>query len=119
MNGILRLTSEQEIERLATLSHERPVLIFKHSTACPTSSRSYRLYRDYVDSAPPDADILFAEVYVIENRSVSNGIAERFGVRHQTPQALLISNGESAWHASHWEITEEAMDEARAQATTG
>lgn len=119
MNRILRLTSENEIEQLTTLSHERPALIFKHSTACPTSSRSYRLYRDYVESAPPDADVLFAEIYVIENRSVSNAVAERFGVRHESPQALLISNGESTWHASHWEITEEAMDEARAQATTG
>lgn len=117
MNRILRLTSENEIEQLTSLSHQRPTLIFKHSTACPISSRSYGLYRDYVEGTPADADVLFTEVYVIEHRTVSNAIAGRFGVRHESPQALLISNGESVWHASHWEITEEAIDAARAQAT--
>jgi bacillithiol system protein YtxJ len=43
---------------------------------------------------------------------LSNAIAERFGVRHETPQALLIKDGRVVWHASHWSITSDSLTEA-------
>jgi bacillithiol system protein YtxJ len=48
-------------------------------------------------------------VLVIENRRLSDIVAERLGVRHESPQALLIKDGRAVWHASHWSITSEAL----------
>lgn len=46
---------------------------------------------------------------VIEERPVSLGLAERIGVKHESPQALLIKNGKALWHTSHHAITAEAL----------
>jgi bacillithiol system protein YtxJ len=40
---------------------------------------------------------------------LSDTVAERLGVRHESPQALLIKDGRAVWHASHWSITSEAL----------
>jgi bacillithiol system protein YtxJ len=111
---IIALTSEEDINRIAAISHERPVFLYKHSTACSISARSYRVYHAYAEAAGPDAAPLFTEVYVIEHRPVSTAVAHRFGVMHQSPQLLLISNGRAVWDVSHFDITEEAMDGALA-----
>ncbi|MBM3262968.1 MAG: bacillithiol system redox-active protein YtxJ [candidate division Zixibacteria bacterium] len=108
---IIAIRSEQELDRFTALSHERPVVIFKHSTACPLSARSYRVYQAYV-SASDVPELLFAEIYVIEHRTISDETAQRFGVRHESPQVLLVSKGRVVWDASHYEITQEAIEKA-------
>jgi bacillithiol system protein YtxJ len=55
-------------------------------------------------------------VRVIEERPVSLALAERVGVQHQSPQALLIRNGAALWNASHHDITTEALQNAVAAA---
>jgi bacillithiol system protein YtxJ len=57
-----------------------------------------------------------AWVRVIEERPVSLHLAERLGVRHQSPQALLIRNGAAVWNASHHAITASALQNAAARA---
>ncbi|MEM7357326.1 MAG: monothiol bacilliredoxin BrxC family protein [Acidobacteriota bacterium] len=47
-------------------------------------------------------------------RDVSNEIAQRTGVKHESPQALLMRDGTVTWHASHWSIQAEALQEALA-----
>jgi bacillithiol system protein YtxJ len=56
-------------------------------------------------------------VNVIEDRPVSNAIAERLQVKHESPQALLIKNGKAVWHASHWNVTEDSLAQAVAAHT--
>ena len=51
-------------------------------------------------------------VEIQKARPVSDGVARVFEVRHESPQALLVSEGEVVWHASHGSITEESLAEA-------
>jgi len=83
--------------------------IFKHSTRCPISAEAARQFTKY-QKAHPQAAV--HRVLVIENRPLSEAIAERLGVLHQSPQAILIQDGAPAWSASHWDITAEALEEA-------
>lgn len=92
---------EDSLER----SHETPVVLFKHSTTCPISGAAYREMSKFT-AAP------VALVVVQSARSVSNEIASRTGVTHQSPQAIVIRNGEAVWSASHYDITAEAVTQA-------
>lgn len=79
-------------------SHERPQLIFKHSTRCSISSMALsRFERLWQENEPLDVWYLDLIAY----RAVSNEIAERFGVTHQSPQAIMIVNGAVGYHNSH------------------
>src|SRR5437870_3620291 len=106
---IVDLLQDQDLEQLLDKSKTDPVLIFKHSTQCPISAQAYE---EFVDFAEGLRDLTCAAVLVIENRELSNAIAARFGVRHQSPQALLIKDGRVLWHASHWSITSDSLRDA-------
>ena len=57
-------------------------------------------------------DASYAMVTVQTHRDVSNAVARKLGVRHETPQALLIREGRVVWSASHFRVTAEAVDAA-------
>lgn len=95
-----KLINENQLEELVGKSHERPQLIYKHSTRCGTSSLiKSRLERA---AAPPEMDFYFLDL--IAYRSLSDKIEQSFGVRHESPQVLLIQNGECIYHQSHGAI---------------
>jgi len=71
------------------------------------------------DYAKDHPDQPIGRVVVQNHREVSNHIADRLGVTHQTPQVILVRNGKALWHASHFKITDEAMADARAEAVAG
>src|SRR5262245_15332394 len=106
---IVDLAQDQDLEQLLVRSNSDPVLIFKHSTQCSISAQAYEEFTDFAEGA---RDLVCGAVLVIENRKLSNLIAERFGVRHQSPQALLIKEGRVVWHASHWSITSSSLNDA-------
>jgi bacillithiol system protein YtxJ len=108
---IVDLHQERDLEQLLDRSKTDPVLIFKHSTQCPISMQAYEEFVDFAEGA---RSLLCCAVLVIENRRLSNIIAERFGVRHESPQALLIKDGRVVWHASHWSITSDSLGDALA-----
>ena len=112
MSNVVSLSTLDDLNRVLTLSEERPVFIYKHSSVCPISSRTYRTYHQYADAAEPETGPFFAEVFVIEHRDVSNAVAQRLNVMHQSPQLLLLSEGKTAWVTSHFNITKESMDGA-------
>lgn len=89
-------------------SKEKPVLVFKHSTTCPISAYAYGEFTLF------DSPVETYLVKVIENRSVSNEIETDLGVRHESPQAFLISNGQALWNASHRKITKKELTIATA-----
>jgi bacillithiol system protein YtxJ len=109
---IVDLLQERDLEQLLERSKTDPVLIFKHSTQCSISTQAYEEFAEFVENAN---DLMCGTVLVIENRRLSNVIAERFGVRHQSPQAILIKDGRVMWHASHWSISPDALREALAK----
>ena len=106
---IVDLVQDRDLEQLLDRSNINPVIIFKHSTQCSVSTQAYEEIAAFVESTD---DLVCGAIRVIENRSLSNTIAERFGVRHETPQALVIKNGRVVWHASHWSITPESINDA-------
>ena len=99
-----KLTSEAQIDQLISESDEKPVLIFKHSTRCSISSMSLdRLLRNWKEE---DSDqIIPYYLDLIAYRSLSNLVAERFGIPHESPQVLLLKDGKVTYHESHYGIS--------------
>ncbi|MET1014447.1 MAG: bacillithiol system redox-active protein YtxJ [Paenisporosarcina sp.] len=106
MTTYTEISTLPEWENILQKSKEKPVLILKHITTCPVSAAAYREFTSL------ESDVETYLVKVIESRPVSNEIASNLGVQHQSPQILLLSNGEPVWHASHWNITEKKIGEA-------
>ena len=106
------LESIADLGPLVEGSGERPVLFFKHSLTCPISSKAFREYQEFLAGRPESDETVYTLVEIQNARDVSNAITERTGVRHESPQALLMRGGEVAWHASHWNIEAEALASA-------
>jgi bacillithiol system protein YtxJ len=106
---VLELQRNQDLEQLLERSKTDPILIFKHSTQCPISSGAYDEFVQVADSAH---GVACGIVLVVEHREVSNLIASRLGVRHESPQAIVVKDGRPAWVASHWSITADSISEA-------
>jgi len=106
-----------ELHRLIEESQSRPVLLFKHSHTCGTSIEALDELvghlNDRIDDRGPEGSALqYAMVTVQTHRAVSNAVAQRLGVRHETPQALLIRDGRVVWSASHFRVTAAAVEDA-------
>lgn len=101
-----QLHSTEELDQFVAEDGKR--LLFKHSTICPISTAAFDEFQAYVkDHAVPSAVIL-----VREDRPVSNAVAERFEIKHESPQIFLLENGSVKWHTSHWKITKDAIAQA-------
>jgi bacillithiol system protein YtxJ len=83
-------------------------IIFKHSTRCSISMMAKRRFELDWDDLPEDIPLYFLDL--IKNRDISNQIAQDFSVYHESPQLLLIKNGECILDQSHGGISvEEAL----------
>jgi bacillithiol system protein YtxJ len=96
----------RDFEQLVADSYKMPVFVFKHSTSCPISASRWRLFQSFAEQ---ESRAAFHRVLVIQDRSVARHIAEATGVRHQSPQAILLYQGKPIWDASHYSITSEEM----------
>jgi bacillithiol system protein YtxJ len=113
---LLQLTSPDQIDALIAESAMRPVLLFKHSVSCGTSAYALDELQELLDRNHTE-DVRYAVVVVQSDRATSNAIATRLGVRHETPQALLLRDGRVVWNASHHRLTADTL--AKAVATHG
>ena len=104
--AVKQLTSVEELNGFVGQPGKH--LLFKHSTTCPISAKAHQEFQSYVEENDASAAI----VHVIEDRPVSNQIAEDFGIKHESPQIFLIKDGEVKWNTSHWKITKDAIKEA-------
>ncbi len=96
MNWIA-LTKESQLGEIKDHSKTKPQVIFKHSTRCSISGvAKSRLERG---TPPPNVDFYFLDL--IRDRAISNKVAEEFSVSHESPQVLLIKNGECVYDESH------------------
>ena len=102
------ITSESEFDQAMEQSSQTPVVVFKHSTQCPISAAAYRQMESFAETASTPVYL----VRVIEERPLSNSIAERLLVRHQSPQVMVVKSGGVTWQASHYDITTKAVTEA-------
>jgi len=104
------LTNLNQLETIKDLSFTTPQVILKHSTTCSISKMSLaRLERS---EAP--TSIQFYYLDLLNYRAISNAIAEKFSIYHESPQILLIKNGECTYDESHGGIR---MEEIVEQAT--
>jgi bacillithiol system protein YtxJ len=95
------LTSESQLAELIERSKETPQVIFKHSNRCSISGVAFQR----IDKAQKPAFTDFWLLDVISDRHISLYIAERFGVNHESPQVLVIKNGECVYDDSHLGIS--------------
>lgn len=97
------LKSLEGIDQAIKESEETPVLIYKHSTRCSISAASLdRLERRWDDVEMGQVSAYYLDL--ISFRDVSNAIASKLGVVHQSPQAILLRNGKVVHEASHFGI---------------
>ena len=94
----LPLETTTDLELAIAQSMTQPVLIFKHSTRCSISSMALSRFENNWDKSQ---DCLCYFLDLIAFRSVSNGVEEKTGVIHQSPQCLLLWKGKVIHHASH------------------
>ncbi len=106
----LPLTTLDDLDRAIAASDAEPIVIFKHSSTCGTSAMAREEMADLIADAAPNAAIYL--LHVLSARAVSNAVAERFRVRHESPQVLIISRGALVWHRSHFHVTASAVQSA-------
>ncbi len=112
MSELHKLTSVDQVEPLLEQSRQQAVLIFKHSLTCPISNAAFKRYQSYLGSLAEDDSTHHSLVEIQRVREVSKEVARAVEIKHESPQAILLRDGVVAWHASHWEITEETLRDA-------
>jgi bacillithiol system protein YtxJ len=98
-----KIASEADI---ATVLAEPLAVVYKHSPICPTSGIAYEEMRS-LRRLQQDVPVYLIDV--INARPLSRYIAERVGVVHQSPQAIILRAGVPAWHGSHFDLRAETM----------
>ena len=105
------LQTEAQLEAIREKSAGRPQVIFKHSTRCSTSA----MVKSRLERALTPDSIDFYYLDLINYRPVSNKIAADFSVPHESPQVLLILNGQCVYDESHIGITmDDIVERSRA-----
>ena len=85
-------------------------VIFKHNTTCPISKRVRRQFEEEADSIPNVQSVYFLDL--LAHRNISDAIAEKFNVEHQSPQLLLIKDGECTYNEALYDISAAATADA-------
>jgi bacillithiol system protein YtxJ len=105
MSGLLVVQHVEQLEQLLQLSYEKPLFLYKHSTNCGSSRNAHYSLHKFMTGSPHTAALFqFAMVRVVEEKPVSEHIANRLGVPHVSPQLLLVRNGRAIWNVSHQQI---------------
>ncbi len=99
----IRVNASTQID---ALFKEEVALLYKHSPACFASASALREIEALVDSRP---ELPVYQVDVIENRSLSQEAERRLGIRHESPQVILLRTGNPVWHTSHYHIKVSAI----------
>lgn len=98
----IHLSVPDQINELITESGSIPIVIYKHSSRCGLSYMTENKLESGWEVLKPKVNLYFLDV--IRYRNVSAAVAERFNIRHQSPQILVIKNGICVYNTSHHEI---------------
>ena len=104
----LNLEREEQLEEISEA--KKPQVILKHNTTCPISKGVLDRLQEEKGTIQGVGNIYLLDL--LSNRELSNAIAERFGVAHQSPQVLLVKNGRCAYNEWGFDITSEAIRNA-------
>jgi bacillithiol system protein YtxJ len=110
MPNLTNLSDLDMLEAAIAESVERPVLLFKHSRTCGISCEALdELQAHVAEHAGSASAASYKLITVQSHRGLSDSAAERLGIRHETPQAILLKDGRAVWNASHFRITAAAL----------
>jgi bacillithiol system protein YtxJ len=107
MTAITPLLTPEDAERAVVLSREKTVIVYKHSPICSVSSVAVEEFEEFAEGSKGDAALF--SVDVVRARPTSMKIQDLTGVRHESPQVLILVGGECIWHTSHHEIQARAL----------
>ena len=110
LSDLIVLDSVDALERVIVASEERLILLFKHSVTCGTSAQAHDELVAHLSEGRHATQ--HAIVTVQTHQDVSDAVATRLNVRHETPQALLIQKGRVVWEASHFRVTADTIKDA-------
>ena len=99
------LSSTAEVDDAIMASNSNPQVILKHSPRCGISFMAKR----NLDHMPKLDNVGYFLIDVIRDRAVSQYLAEKLGIRHESPQAFVLKEGTVTWHGSHHRITDEVV----------
>lgn len=99
------LESAEQLADLVTLSHQKPILFFKHSTRCSISTAAWGRMERGEAKLPPNTTFVYLDL--IRFRVLSNALAQTFNVAHESPQVLLVHQARCIYHANHFDIRPE------------
>lgn len=105
--NVTHLSDLDMLEAAIAESAERPVLLFKHSRTCGISCEA--LDELYAHLSNGTGNAAYKMITVQSHRRVSDHVTERLGIRHETPQAIVLRGGQAVWNASHFRITAEEI----------
>jgi bacillithiol system protein YtxJ len=100
----IQVTSVDDLNKVFDRSSDGPVILYNHDPYCPISARALG------EMQKVDNDI--ALVDVSRDKTLTREIAERTGIQHESPQVIILKDGHSAWNASHFAITADAVTQA-------
>ena len=104
------LTEENQIAEIIALSNSIPVYIFKHSTTCGISAQAKENVE--ISFKNTDKPFLFYYLDLLKYRSVSNEVAPKLNVHHQSPQLILVHDGQVAFTTSHHKIKANILEDS-------
>ena len=109
-NPWVSLTKNGQVEELKSYSYKKPVVIFKHSVRCGLShGAKFKLEEEWNSLK---SDIYFYFLDLINFRSISDKLATDFQVPHQSPQLLVIRDGQAIYDTSHHGVSVQAINRA-------
>jgi thioredoxin 1 len=111
MTRLTPLNDVQSLDAAIAESADRPVLLFKHSRYCGVSCEALDELQSHIEASAHGA-VSYRMITVQTHRPVSDAVAQRLGLRHETPQAILLRDGKVIWNASHFRITATQLDQA-------
>ncbi|MDP9959663.1 bacillithiol system redox-active protein YtxJ [Chryseobacterium lathyri] len=98
-----KIESEEDLAKAIEASYHHRVAIFKHSTRCFISKTVLKNFEKEIDGLNNKPDLYFLDL--LEYRSISNKISEDLGIRHESPQLIIIEEGKVINSASHEDIS--------------
>lgn len=101
-----KLTSIDQFEQV--IQQNPYIFVLKHSNTCPISERAMDQFNKFLYERDMDGYYLIVQ----EERALSNYIAEKTGVKHESPQAFYFVDGVATWHGNHDQITVSSLAKA-------
>lgn len=98
----IELNNVSQLDEIDQASQTAKVLLFKHSTRCSISDTALtRFNRDWKEGV---AEVKTYYLDLIKHRDISNAIEQRYGIRHESPQVLIIDKGKCIYSETHLSI---------------